>query len=213
MTELIVALDLPEAIYSHELYDHLRHETEVRWFKVEEDNLLDQFGYNLIRTIARNANLFLDLKCYKTADSIDRVARRAFDLGARFLSVHATPSMLEAAMRAKPAGDRRKVLAVGSLTDDNGTFFPNHEFDCDGIICAVRTLGAWKARTADTSKILVCPGIRPIGWPADNHVNPATPAEAKAAGADYIVVGRPIINSNDPVKATWAIIDELAAAS
>lgn len=112
-------------------------------------------------------------------------------------------------MRAKPPGDRCKVLAVGPLTDGDGDGsalldIPGPLYD--GIICPVR--GALSFRQY-TSKLLVCPGIRPTGSPADNHVNPVTPAEAKAAGADYIVVGRPIIDALDTVVSARAIIEEL----
>jgi orotidine-5'-phosphate decarboxylase len=160
----------------------------------------------------------LDCNDYDTRDSVARDAEVAFnDLGARFLTVHATPSMLEAAMRAKPPGDYCKVLAVGPLTDHTDGRIDEYELAAaraDGVICPVRMVGYVRSAFG-TPPITVCPGIRLRGtmdsnpFDADNHVNPATPAEAKAAGADYIVVGRPIYEADDPVAAARAIMAEL----
>ncbi len=207
----------------------------VRWFKLGVRSLLDGItGPRLplmTHIVTRHLNLFLDLKLYDTRDTVERVARRAFLLGARFLTVYAAPSMLQAAMRAKGSGDQ-KVLAVKRLTDMYPTW-PQEDLQldvpwfqiADGLVLPV-----WATRHIHprdlVTKVVVCPGIRraevfdsgtsTVGdfssrWidKPNNHANPATPAEAKAAGADYIVVGRPIICSLDPVAAAVAIMEDL----
>jgi orotidine-5'-phosphate decarboxylase len=227
MTQLIVALDLPTspsfvrrndcgtALEARDLFTQLYWNADVRWFKIGTP--LTFGAVELCIDIAARANLFLDLKLYGTRDTIERVARQAFDLGARFLTVHATPSMLEAAMRAKPPGDYHKVLAVDRLTNGSppgiSPYGDVYKL-ADGRICSVDV--AATLHSDGNSQIFVCPGIRlrgkrytnPIS--ADNHVNPATPAEAKAAGVDYIVVGRPIYEADDPVVSAWAIMEEIA---
>ena len=79
---------------------------------------------------------------------------------------------------------------------------------CDGFICSAPI--AVRLRRA-TDKLIVCPGIRPAGADVHNHKSRATPREAVEAGADYIVVGRPIYAVADPVAAARAIIDEIEA--
>jgi orotidine-5'-phosphate decarboxylase len=226
---LIVALDEPN-------YDMLGREkmrrlndVGVTFFKLGVSALLDQNGFVMTQAILdRGALLFLDLKLYDTRYTVTNVVKRAFDLGARFVTVHATPSVMETAMRAKPAGDCAKVLAVGHLTDD-ATPFSSSQMrfaltTCDGIIClATEALyfrqNDWGAGFTD--KLLVCPGIRPITlanegtWnqyvdtTANDHATVVTPKQAVKNGADYIVVGRPIWQAEDPVAAAQAIIEEM----
>ncbi len=219
MTELIVALDL-SATEARGLFNRLERETEVKWFKVGVRTMLDFGGPSLCERIAERWNLMMDLKCYDTRDTVAATARRAFELGARFLTVHATPSMLKASMAAK-IDERQKVLAVGTLTDNRFDVggppqVAAMEGLVDGVVCSVAA-AHWlrSALPSQRSKIIVCPGIRHKGtmtsdpFDADNHVNPATPAEARAAGADYVVVGRPIYQAEDPVTAAIAIMEEL----
>jgi orotidine-5'-phosphate decarboxylase len=223
---LIVALD-GDAPGMGIVFARLYRETPIRWFKIGPAILLDHSGMILIENMMRETgvNLFLDLKLYDTRDTVDRTVRRAFDLGARFVTVHATPSMVEAAMRAKPPGDRCKVLAIKHLTDQpppwdqedlRGTalwFEP-----ADGLV-----LPSWAIKHVHkddrADKVIVCPGIRRAGKPEsggyrnpddpNNHARPATPTEALRAGADYLVVGRPITAAPDPIAAAKAIIQEM----
>lgn len=208
MTQLIVALDVDDPIRWHEVF-HACRAAGVTFFKL---NLRAFFAtadpLSFMR--ANRCDVMLDLKLYDTADTVHAVARRAFDLGARFLTVHATPSMLEAAMRAKPPGDYHKVLAVGRLTDGSGYNALSEDHDdslYDGVICQVRNCAG--TRAVYPGKIIVCPGIRMLAARPNGHLNPATPAEAKTAGADYIVVGRPIYDAVDPVAAGSHFIDLL----
>lgn len=222
MTELIVALDSDRAI---DLIPNLAR-AGIRIFKLGVWAMLQPYVYPMAQTLIFNegADWFADLKLYDTSDTVRRTAKRAFAAGAKFLTVHATPSMLEAAMAAKPAGDYHKVIAVGSLTDDpdpeihlDHLPFIKMLWQTDGIICPVRVAKwfrnpRWGDHGADLGKLLICPGIRPLSISSTiigAHVNPATPAEARDAGADYIVVGRPIYDAPDPVAAARAIMEEL----
>ncbi len=212
MTELIVALDMP-ALEARGLFNQLERETDIIWFKVGVRTMLDYGGSSLCERIAERWNLMLDLKLYDTRDTVAATARRAFELGARFLTVHATPSMLEAAMAAK-TDERQKVLAVSKLTDtdpykSDATSVASLLY-ADGLVCSTY-VARWLRNTiaSRTSQILVCPGIRAAEASSDNHISPATPSQARAAGADYIVVGRPIINAPDPIAAARAIMEEL----
>ena len=210
MTQLIVALDIDDPDRLRETF-HACMVAGVSFFKLGVRALLlpKISGMHVIKDIVSSSgDVMLDLKLYDTADTVHAVARRAFELDVRFLTVHATPSMLDAAMGAKSPGDYHKVLAVGPLTD-NETDWPAgfNPTQCDGLIRSAECGSVWKANAPD--KILVCPGVRPLGWSADNHVNPATPAEARAAGADYIVVGRPIVDAPDSAAAARAIMEEI----
>lgn len=199
MTELIVALDLPTALEARGYLNTLLRDTDVQWFKVGVRVLLTSGSRELLDVIVDRANLFLDLKLYETPDTAEAAARCAFGLGARLLTVYAARSMLAAAMGAKILV-AQKVLAVARLTDD----LPSGP-QADGLICSVATSTEIRSRYKG---ILVCPGIRPAGANADNHILAATPRQACDAGADYIVVGRPIIGAADPAAAARAIMAE-----
>ena len=222
MTELIVALDLDDHIEAAELVLKLV-DAGVTWFKVGQRGLLADRRIDLMGHVVVRANLFLDLKVYDTRDTVANVARRAWELGARMLTVHATPSMLEAAMATKPAGDRCMVLAVDHLTDNSATVeklpFIEALGQSDGIICPVSVARWFRHPTygfhgSERNKLLVCPGVRPVDNTGDyvqkdNHAAVASPLEAKEAAADFIVVGRLIYNATDPAGAARTIIKEL----
>ena len=207
MTQMIVALDVDDPMLWHSVF-HACRRAGVTFFKI---NLRSFFvmADPLAFMRANKCDVFLDLKLYDTRDTVHAVADSAFDLGARFLTVHATPSMLNAAMRARPPGDYHKVLAVEHLTDTGKVLTQLLPFDADGIVCSVAS--ALHVRPA-TQKIIVCPGIRPLTTSSaivGAHVSPATPSEARAAGADFIVVGRPIVDAQDPAAAARAIMEEI----
>lgn len=203
MTELIVALDAPYE-RSLSLYDALRG-AGVRWFKVGVPLLLQEGGRGLAEEIAKRGDrLMLDAKLYDTRDTVLRAVDAAVALGAAMLTVH------EDCVFNLDGEDRLKILAVGGLTDGS----PLRAFASTGyvagIVCSVQHARYIRASALD--KLLVCPGIRTDTQPSDNHTMPSRPSEAVDAGADYIVVGRPIIASPDPVEAAKNILRELAGA-
>lgn len=203
MTELIVALDDPQqmAEQCHSLSD-----AGVRWFKLNARSMMhpERFQY-VIRTItARGAGLFLDLKLYDTKDTVRLAMFEAIALGAKMLTVHA-----ECASHL-PNDARLKIIAVRRLTDGTAGDDPvAWETKAAGFVCPFSHVQAFRRLT---DKIIITPGIRPAGANPNNHVSRATPRQASAAGADYIVVGRPIYAAPDPVEAAKHILREIADA-
>jgi orotidine-5'-phosphate decarboxylase len=218
MTQLIVALDIDEPERFEAVFQACRS-AGVTFFKLNARALmLPWWGsrQNPVGYIqSRGCDVMLDLKVYDTADTVRAVAKRAFAQGARFLTVHATPSMLEAAMQAdKPLAGYHKVIAVGALTDGSSVS-TGAEGHADGFVCPAHFTRATADALHEIGKIIVCPGIRPVDHTGDytqrnNHAAVSSPFEAKAAGADYIVVGRPIIDAEDPAAAARAIMEEIA---
>jgi orotidine-5'-phosphate decarboxylase len=144
------------------------------------------------------------------------------------VNVHALGgrAMLEAAAKAKPSPT--KLLAVTILThlrDDDlaelglpkaSEAVPklaklSAESGCDGVVCAPNDIAAVRS-VVPAGFLIVTPGVRPKGETADEHARGATPREAMEAGADYIVVGRPITRATDPEAAAHAILTELESA-
>lgn len=209
MTQLIVALDGEPGIETRLMMSRLMAEAGVRWFKVGMPMLMHHEGRrtaDFIRHLA--TKMMLDAKTYDTRDTVLRTVDAAVEMGAAMLTVHADCVIHAADER------RLKILSVRRLTDGTaarsvkiGHAGPPAAALAHGVICSVAEAQIMRPHTA---KLLVCPGIRPAGWPADNHETAATPALALKAGANFIVVGRPIYAAADPVKAAQAILAELA---
>jgi orotidine-5'-phosphate decarboxylase len=231
MTELIVALDEPTFDQAMDVVR--RTSARVSWYKVGYEAY---YGYGAqILGALREAekSVFLDLKLHDIPTTVAAAVRAVARLGARLVTVHAAggAAMLSAAAGARdesPSGPR--LLAVTVLTsmsaDDlraTGVDRPPNELvtlrarlaaQCriDGVVCAVSEAGAVRAALG-LDFLVLCPGIRPESAQAGDHQRVATPAEAVRAGADFIVVGRPITRSADPASAARAILDELKTAS
>ena len=190
-----------------------------------------RFGPGAVE-VARRAGgrVFLDLKLHDIPNTVAGAVASALELGADFLTVHAGggPAMLEAAVRA--AGGRLGVLAVTVLThldaaelarlDLPGTAAERalawarlaREAGCAGVVCSPRELAALRP-VLPRPFLLVTPGIRPAGAEAGDQKRTATPAAALAAGADLLVVGRPLTGAPDPDAALAALAAELARAA
>ncbi len=208
MTQLIVALDVEPGPGSRAMVHDLVV-AGVSWFKIGVPMLCNQEGMETARYVKEvnpEIGLMLDLKLYDTRDTVLRAVDAAIKMGVDMLTVHV--SCTEHAL-----GRGVDILAVGRLTDGTASVYgsSDHLVDhvlpfADGIICT-----AWQAMglRPKTDKLLVCPGIRPIGAEGDNHAIPATPRDAAKFGADFIVVGRPIYNSPDPVEAAKNILREI----
>ncbi|MFP5308421.1 MAG: orotidine-5'-phosphate decarboxylase [Actinomycetes bacterium] len=227
---LIVALDVPTLDEAEELARALSG--EVGHLKVGLE-LFGAHGPEAVRRIAVHAPVFLDLKLHDIPTTVGRAARVLGGLGVRMLTVHATGAgpMVAAAVEGLAeggAGDASLVLAVTVLTsmsdDDLGTVaMPAAEEQvprlarvaveagAPGLVCAPRDLAAVRAAIG-TDTVLVTPGVRPAGGGTDDHARAATPADAIAAGADHLVVGRPVTRAEDPVAAARAIVAEATAA-
>ncbi len=172
--------------------------------------------------------LFIDLKLHDIGNTVAQGVKSVSRLGAAFLTVHAYPQTMQAAVDARESGLR--ILGVTVLTSADDTDLAKAGYSCsvkelvakraaqardigiDGLVCSPEEV-AHLRRIVGPAVALVTPGIRPVGSKADEQKRIATPAEAIAAGADYLVVGRPIIAAADPRAAAQAIIDEIALVS
>jgi orotidine-5'-phosphate decarboxylase len=169
--------------------------------------------------------VFLDLKLHDIGSTVAQGVKSVARLGASFLTVHAYPQTMKAAVEAREAGLR--ILAVTVLTsyDDADLAAAGYDFTVpelvaeraaqardigvDGVVCSAEEAANLRA-IVGTKLALVTPGIRPAGAEAGDQKRIMTPAAAIAAGADYLVIGRPILAAADPKAAAQSIIDEIA---
>jgi orotidine-5'-phosphate decarboxylase len=172
--------------------------------------------------------VFLDLKLHDIPNTVEGAARSAAATGALLLTVHASggPEMVRAAVRG--AGGKVRVLAVTVLTSLDGATLQEIglagppesavvrlarlavEAGAGGLVCSPHEVAAVRAAVG-ARPLLVVPGVRPAGAAAGDQSRIATPAEAMRAGADVIVVGRPLRDASDPVAAARDIAAELDA--
>jgi len=169
--------------------------------------------------------VFLDLKLHDIPTTVRRTVGALAPLGAELLNIHALGgrAMMEAANQTKGA---TKILAVTILTslgdgDLKEVGLPPadeavpmlaalaRDAGCDGVVCAPPDIAAVRA-VCPPPFLIVTPGVRPSGAAADDQARVMTPREAIAAGADRLVVGRPITRAADPRSAAEAIARELA---
>jgi orotidine-5'-phosphate decarboxylase len=228
---LIFALDVPDPEAAHDLIERLSG--HVGLFKVGLE-LFVRCGAQIVDRIQKEAgaDVFLDLKLHDIPATVERAMARIADLGVRFATVHCGESaaMLEAAVRGGKG--QVGVLGVTVLTSvsaedlrltgigDGGAAAVTDlvkrraamakAAGCRGVICAGLEAGGLKAALG-RDFLAVTPGIRPAqGAPVGDQQRVATPAAAIVAGADYLVVGRPIRDARDPVAAADAIVAEIA---
>jgi len=223
---LILALDVPSVADAKTMVDRLGD--TVAFFKIGYQ-LAFAGGLPFAETLIRAGNsVFLDLKLHDIGHTVAKGVESIARMGATFLTIHAYPQTMRAAVEARGDGGLR-LLAVTVLTsyDDADLAAAGYDFTVtelvleraaqahdigvDGLVCSAEE--AAKLRPiVGASMALVTPGIRPIGADADDQKRVMTPAEAIAAGADYLVVGRPILGAPDPKAAAAAIVAEIASA-
>jgi orotidine-5'-phosphate decarboxylase len=227
---LIVALDVPSIAQARSLVDRLAG--VASFFKL---GLWLQFAAGFERLVddllARDKKIFLDTKMFDIGETVKQGVVRAAERGVSFVTVHGDDAIIKAAADGKTGSDL-KVLVVPVLTSIDAAGLRELgyggslaerivdraraaiAFGCDGIIAAPRDNPREIRRAAGAEGLLVVtPGIRPAGFPADDHKRSGTPAQAIAAEADYLVVGRPIVNSDDPAGAAARIIAEMRSAA
>lgn len=227
---LIVALDFSEAAPALALAERL--EDLCCWFKVGLELYLAE-GNALVHELRhRGYSIFLDLKLHDIPNTVAGAVRTAADTGAEFLTVHAAggPAMLEAAAEAAASlSHPPQILAVTVLTSmDEGQLAAiginrspaAQVLHLASMACAVGITGFVASpqevsamRGQFPSATLVIPGIRPAGAASGDQKRTATPGAALAAGANYLVVGRPITQAFDPAEAASAIIHEMQQAT
>jgi orotidine-5'-phosphate decarboxylase len=219
---LIVALDLPSVEAAEALVARLGD--AASFYKI---------GYQLAyagglayaeKLVGAGKKVFLDLKLHDIGNTVEQGVRSAARLGATFLTVHAYPQTMAAAVEAR--GANLRILAVTVLTsyDDDDLKAAGYEttvkalvarraeqaraLGIDGLVCSPEEAANVRA-IAGAGMALVTPGIRPAGAATGDQKRIMTPAAAIAAGADYLVVGRPIVAATEPRAAAEAIVAEI----
>ena len=224
---LIVALDLPSVSAAEAMTKQLGE--SVQFYKI---------GYQLVlagglpfaaRLIADGKQVFLDLKLHDIGNTVTKGVESVAQLGATFLTVHAYPQTMKAAVEGR-LGSRLRVLAVTVLTsyDDADLAAAGYEMNVkelasaraaqardtgvDGLVCSAEETASLRA-IVGPRLVLVTPGIRPAGSATGDQKRIMTPARAIKAGADYLVVGRPVLDARDPKIAADAIVGEIEQAA
>ncbi len=220
---LIVALDVPSVEAAQALVARLGD--AVSFYKIGYQ-LAFAGGLAYARTLsAAGRRVFLDLKLHDIANTVAQGVKSLVPLGATFLTVHAYPQTMKAAVEARAGGLR--ILGVTVLTsyDDGDVAAAGYdrpvrtlaaeraaqalELGVDGLVCSAEEAANLRS-IVGPQMVLVTPGIRPAGAESGDQKRIMTPAAAIAAGADYLVVGRPIIAAADPRAAAEAIVAEIA---
>jgi orotidine-5'-phosphate decarboxylase len=223
---LIVALDLPDVERAEGMIDRLGD--SVTFYKIGYQ-LAYAGGLPLVGKLAdRGKKVFVDLKLHDIGNTVARGVEGIARLGATFLTVHAYPQTMKAAVEGR-AGSALRILAVTVLTSYN-----DDDLHAAGYRLGVSELVEARAQQAQVLGVdglvsspeeaaalrkivghqmeLVTPGIRPAGAAVGDQKRIMTPGRAIAAGADYLVVGRPVMEAADPRAAAEAIQAEIAQA-
>ncbi len=220
MPALIVALDVPSLSDAAALVRLLRPVTP--WFKIGPV-LFTRAGPEAVRTVhAAGGQVFLDLKLHDIPQAVAGGVAAAAGLGVALVTVHcaAGEAALRAAATARSAGSALRVLGVTRLTSDAARGGRHvlraaevaRSAGLDGVTASVRDCARIKALCGQKFYVLT-PAIRPAGAAAHDQVRVATPRQAVRAGADYLVVGRPIVAAADPLAAAQAVAAEIARAA
>jgi orotidine-5'-phosphate decarboxylase len=224
---LIVALDLPSVDAAEKMVARLGE--SVLFYKI---------GYQLIFTgglpfaaglIAAGKQVFLDLKLHDIGNTVEKGVESVAQLGATFLTVHAYPQTMKAAVEGK-RGSTLRILAVTVLTsyDDADLAAAGYEMSVpelaaaraaqardtgvDGLVCSAEEATNLR-KIVGPGMVLVTPGIRPMGSATGDQKRVMGPARAIRSGADYLVVGRPVLEAADPKHAADAIVSEIEQAT
>ena len=223
---LIVALDLADTAAAKAMVARIGD--AVSFYKIGLE-LPYGGGLALARDlVAQGKQVFLDLKLHDIPHTVARATEQVAQIGATFLTVHAFPQTMKAAVSALGASPM-KLLAVTVMTS-----YDDSDLAEAGYRLGVKDLVAQRARQAQSAGVhglilsaeevaamraalgpdmlLVTPGIRPAGAALADQKRVMTPAEAIRAGSDYLVVGRPVTQAPDPRAAAEAIVAEIAGA-
>ncbi|WP_294931983.1 orotidine-5'-phosphate decarboxylase [uncultured Paracoccus sp.] len=223
---LIVALDVPNALAGLELAEKLGD--AVGFYKIGL-GMLTGGGLALAQELKdqHGKRIFLDMKLFDIGATVESAVRGIAQFDLDFLTVHGDPHVVRAAKEGA-SGKDLNILAVTILTSldradlDAGLIVPGDvaeivttraarafEAGADGVIASPREAALIRALPQAEGKLIVTPGVRPAGSAAGDQKRIETPASAIAAGADHLVVGRPIWQAADPRAAAQAIVDEI----
>ena len=223
--ELMVALDLPTISEAEQIISALKGIPVI--FKIGYQ-LMSIGGFELAqKLVADNTGVFLDLKLHDIGATVERGVKSVTTLGADFLTVHAEPDVLAGAVAGRGDNTRLKILAVTVLTSLDQAALGKMGIDipltdlvlkraefaakagADGVVASAQEAALIKREFGDALEI-VTPGIRPAGADANDQKRVVTPADAIAAGANYLVVGRPIVQHDNPNAAAQQILAQMS---
>ena len=228
MAELIVALDVSSTKEVEEAVDRLGN--FVSFYKIGLE-LFSAEGPDVVRAVtARGKKVFLDLKLHDIPRTVERAVLSGAELGVDLMTIHATGgrAMIKAAADAAAScGEKApKILAVTVLTsldqsdmDDLGVKrTPAEQVEAlgklalengaDGIVCSPMEVARMRSVLGENA-LLCTPGVRPAGADVGDQKRVATPASAVADGSTHLVVGRPVMQAEDPCAAAQAIAAEM----
>jgi orotidine-5'-phosphate decarboxylase len=227
-SKLIVALDFDTIKEARALVDALGD--EIEFYKVGLGLQLDGGDYFAKELKNKNKKVLLDYKYHDIGNTIENAVRRAAEFGIEFLTVHGSSRILRSAVKGR-GYSYLKLFCVTVLTNMDAQdieemgYPPNTvvedivvhrakkalEAGIDGVIAAGVEATAIKSITGN-HLMVVSPGIRPDGSPVDDQKRVLTPIETIENGADYLIIGRPILTAKSPKEAAHAIIEEMAEA-
>ncbi len=225
---LIVALDLPDTASAKLMVKEL--EGSVSFFKIGLALQLAPGVEDLIQELIRSQKkVFLDYKYYDVPETLKKAVSQAARLGVSFLTVHGTGDLIKAAVRGKGDSDL-KLFTVTVLTSLDASDLAEMgyrdasvedlvlvrarkalEAGCDGVVASGQEAKKIK-EISQNNLLVVTPGIRPEGYPQDDQKRRTTPTEAILAGADYLVIGRPITDAADAREAAQKLLTEMQKA-
>ena len=223
---LIVALDVSSVDAAQAMVSRLGD--AVTFYKIGYQ-LGFAGGLDYARKLRQSGkHIFVDMKLHDIGNTVAAGVKSVAGLGANFLTVHAYPQVMQAAVAAREHNLR--ILAVSVLTSLNDADLKEagyaatvaelaarraaqaRDLGVDGLVCSAEEVASLR-RIVGARLTLVTPGIRPAGSDTGDQKRVATPAAAIAAGADYLLVGRPITAASDPKAAAAAIVAEIAGAA
>ena len=225
---LIVALDLPNLIECEAMVEKLGD--SVSFYKIGL-GMLCQGGLGLaIELKNQGKRVFLDMKFFDIGATVEKAVRGVAQYDLDFLTVHGDPYVVRAAVDGR--GDSpMKILAVTFLTslnrnDLDAALIQNGEIEtlvvdrarraflagADGVIASPQEASAIRNLPEAKGKLIITPGVRPLGADNNDQKRIATPKEAIQNGANHIVIGRPILNATNPRDAVLKILEELNEA-
>ena len=225
---IIVALDLPNLIDCEAMVKELGD--SVSFYKIGL-GMLCQGGLGLaIELKNQGKRVFLDMKFFDIGATVEKAVRGVAQYDLDFLTVHGDPYVVRAAVKGR--GDSQmKILAVTFLTslnraDLDEALIQNGAIEtlvvdrarraflagADGVIASPHEAAAIRALPEAKNKLIVTPGVRPLGAEINDQKRIATPKEAIQNGANHIVVGRPILQADNPRDAVLKILEELNEA-
>src|SRR3954470_714380 len=225
---LIVALDLPTVAAARATAERL--DGIVSFFKLGLW-LIFAPGFDLLLEdlVAQGKRVFLDAKMFDIGETVKQGVIRAAERGASFVTVHGDRDIIAAAVEGKRGSDLR-ILAITVLTsiDDSGARDLGHmvpvaelirrrvttcvELGVDGVIASPDHIAGIRVTPGVTILLVVTPGVRLQGQALDDHSRAASPSQAIASGADYLVVGRPIVQARDPAAAALLITADMKSS-